>query len=124
MLAASPAMALPASLLNKAKVAFADIEKARTALDAGNTKTSSGLLGRAQTLLQTVLAKAPGGNLVSEAQKLDPSLAQQTSRTGLGGLVNAYDNVKAARSLLGSGEVQKAKGLLDSIPSLSSLKLP
>lgn len=144
LLAVPPAMALPESLMNDAKAAFADIQKAKSALDNGQTKTSSGLLGKAEGLLKSVLDKAPGGSSLAqpqaqrsqaEAQKVDPSIAQpgQTlkdlktaiaARTGLSGLLSTYEDVKAAKSLLGSGEVQKAKGLLDKIPSLSSLNLP
>ena len=169
LLVVPPAMALPESLMNDAKIAFADIQKAKSALDSGQTKTSSGLLGKAEGLLKSVLDKAPGGSLLAktdqasnaaqqgdqqksqglaaqaqaEAQKLDPSFAGQlgqakqgdtgalqdaktgiAAKTGLSSLLSTYEDVKAAKSLLGSGEVQKAKGLLGKIPSLSSLNLP
>lgn len=95
------ASSLTASLESKAKVAFADIAKAKTALDAGNSKASQTWLGKAEGLLGSVLNLAPGSGLLgivdqasgaaqqgdaqqsanavssaeSEAAKLDPALA-------------------------------------------------
>jgi hypothetical protein len=85
------ATGLPATLESKAKVAFADIAKAKAALNAGNTKTSQSLLAKSEGLLKTVLDRAPAtgssnpaaaqqstspvSEAESEAAKLDPSLA-------------------------------------------------
>ena len=93
--------ALPARLESAAKGALTDIAKAKTAIDAGQSKTSQSWLAKSQGLLQTVLNGAPGSSLVKkvdqasgaaqqgsapastsalsqaeqEAAKLDPSLA-------------------------------------------------
>src|ERR1700712_575712 len=48
----------PGSLTSKAKAAFADITKAKSALDSGKQKTSSNYLGKAETLLKSVLGKS------------------------------------------------------------------
>jgi hypothetical protein len=98
---AGNASALSPSLESKARSAFTDIEKAKTALDGGKAKTSESWLSKAEALLKAVLADAPGGGVLdkvdqaskatqagnaqqstgaisqaqSEAAKLDPSLA-------------------------------------------------
>ena len=168
------ALSLPAGLTSKAKSAFADIQKAKSSLSAGKTKSSETWLTRAEALLESVLSEAPGGKLLgkldqaqssakqgdsrqsgnalsqaeSQAAKLDPSLASKlgvasqaaqqgdtgaaqgeaaeakkdiAGKTGLGEIQDAYEKVKAAKALLGSGETSKAKGLLDQIPSLPQL---
>jgi hypothetical protein len=95
-----------ATLVSKAKTAFADITRAKTALNAGKTKTSDSYLAKSETLLKSVLAKsstsgatsqaAQGGNAVSQAEgdaaKLDPSLA---SKFGIGKEQPAQENADA-----------------------------
>jgi hypothetical protein len=106
-LLAAPRLALAApdtsSIATKAKAAFADITKAKTALNAGKTKTSESWLTKAETLLKAAMDKAPGGSALTkaneaagasqqgdpqktssalaaaqgEAQKLDPALAEK-----------------------------------------------
>ena len=58
--AAPTATGLPATLETKTQAAFADIAKAKTALDAGQSKTSQGWLSKAEGLLKSVLDAAPG----------------------------------------------------------------
>jgi hypothetical protein len=91
---APSASGLPSTLLSKAKVAFADIQKAKSALNVGNTKTSQSYLAKSEALLKSVLDSAPGSGAVSgqnstsaqqgmgtvsqaerDVAKLDPSLA-------------------------------------------------
>src|SRR5438132_5205243 len=91
---APSASGLPSTLPSKAKVAFADIAKAMSALNVGNTKTSQSYLAKSEGLLKSVLNNAPtsaanrgqndsssqqGTSAVSQAEsevaKLDPSLA-------------------------------------------------
>jgi hypothetical protein len=170
--AAPTATGLPATLETKTQAAFADIAKAKAALDAGQSKTSQGWLSKAEGLLKSVLDAAPGaGGLLgkvggqpptaqsgsgqqstsglsqaeSEVAKVDPSMtsrpgapapgAQATAdagatapapsaagnapgpNSGLRGLVDVYQKVTLARSLLKSGENSKAKSLLDQIPA-------
>jgi len=172
--AAPTATGLPATLETKTQAAFADIAKAKTALDAGQSKTSQGWLSKAEGLLKSVLDAAPGaGGLLGkvggqrptaqsgsgqqstsglsqaegEVAKVDPSItsrpgtpapgAQATAdagatdaapapstagnapgpNSGLRGLVDVYQKVTLARSLLKSGENSKAKSLLDQIPA-------
>ena len=115
---------LPAKLESKARVAFADIAKAKSALNGGDTKTSQSLLAKSQALLKSVLSTAPNPgsaqptekpeqqdaqqstSAVSKAEgelaKLDPSVASKTG-TGEGA---AQGNVDAGTG----GEVQAANG--------------
>ena len=113
----APAAGLPAALESKAQAAFADISKAKAALDAGKSKTSQSWLAKAEGLLKSALDSAPGAKGLlgkigdqpaatqsddagqqsasglskaeTEAAKLDPSLA---SRLG----VSAPDGQAAA----------------------------
>jgi hypothetical protein len=98
----APAAGLPAALETKAQAAFADISKAKAALDAGKSKTSQSWLAKAEGLLKSALDSAPGAKGLlgkiggqpaatqsdagqqsasglskaeTEAAKLDPSLA-------------------------------------------------
>jgi hypothetical protein len=93
------ATGLPAKLESVAKVAFADIQKAKAALNAGNTKAGQSYLAKSEGLLKSVLvglpksgSTTPGGNTEptqqsgqqstasraeSEVAKLDPSLASK-----------------------------------------------
>src|SRR3954468_22107279 len=48
----------PATLETKAKAAFADINKAKSALNLGKPKTSDTYLAKSQTLLESVLGKS------------------------------------------------------------------
>jgi hypothetical protein len=66
--AALAATGLPASLESKAKIAFADIAKAKAALNAGNTKTSQSYLAKSEGLLKTVLDRAPKSAGAKSAQ--------------------------------------------------------
>jgi hypothetical protein len=91
---APSASGLPSTLLSKAKVAFADIQKAKSALNLGNTKTSQSYLAKSEALLKSVLDSTSGSeaansqssasaqqgtSTVSQAErdvaKLNPSLA-------------------------------------------------
>lgn len=102
-LVSTPALAqAKSSLTSKAKAAFADITKAKSALSAGNDKQGDGWLAKAETLLKSVMAKKGASALAksdtasdaaqngdapktttslsqaeSAAAKLDPSLAQK-----------------------------------------------
>jgi hypothetical protein len=127
----------PSSLTNKAKAAFADITKAKTALDAGKQKTSSSYLSKAETLLKSVMGKtaASGSGEASpqavgnaqEPAKSGNSLEALAGKTGLSGLEgktgglsgleDTYQKVTLAHSLLKTGDSSKAKGILDQIPS-------
>jgi hypothetical protein len=99
------ASGLPAKLESQTKVAFANIAKAKAALNAGKTTTSESYLAKSEGLLKNVLAAAPGAPASSgspaqrgtstasraenELAKVDPSLAakvgvreQQSSANG------------------------------------------
>jgi hypothetical protein len=58
--APAAAVGLPAGLETKAQAAFADIAKAKVALDAGKSKTSQSWLAKAEGLLKSALDAAPG----------------------------------------------------------------
>jgi len=75
--AAGAAAGLSANLESKAKAAFADIAKAKAALNAGNTKTSQSLLAKSEALLKAVLDGAPSSAGASAPQS--PQSAQQSS---------------------------------------------
>jgi hypothetical protein len=158
------------SLTTKAKAAFANITKAKTALNAGKSKTGDSYLAKAEALLKSAMGKVPGGSALAKtdtasnaaekgnapqttgalsqaegaAAKLDPSLgdklgvAKQQSnqgdtgnasntisdakqslaqKTGLSGIQDTYQKVSMARSLIKGGDSDKAKGILDQIPS-------
>jgi len=141
--AAPTATGLPATLETKTQAAFADIAKAKTALDAGQSKTSQGWLSKAEGLLKSVLDAAPGaGGLLGKvggqprpeapapgdqatadagatAAAPAPSTADSAPgpNSGLRGLVDVYQKVTSARSLLKRGQNSKAKSLLDQIPA-------
>jgi hypothetical protein len=66
-------------LTTKAKTAFADITKAKTALNAGKTKTSDSWLAKSEGLLKSVLDKAPGG---AALQKLNSGSGAATDSNG------------------------------------------
>jgi hypothetical protein len=72
---APAATGLPATLESKAKVAFADIAKAKAALNTGNTKRSQSLLAKSEGLLKTVLDRAPA----TESSSSNPAAAQQST---------------------------------------------
>jgi hypothetical protein len=89
---ASAATGLPANLESKAKLALANIAKAKSALNAGDGKTSQSYLAKAEGLLKSVLGASPTtsaptqntnalSDAESEAAKLNPSLA---ARVGVG----------------------------------------
>ena len=131
------------SLDSKAIAAFADIAKARTALDQGNDKTGDSWLTKAKSLLTTVLQQNEAteqsrqqhptaiSRAESAAQQLDPSLAgklgapaQNESQTGsssplgaVSDLKSIYDKVSLAQSLLHKGNSTQAKSILDEIPT-------
>jgi hypothetical protein len=116
--AAPAATGLPATLERKAKVAFADIAKAKAALKAGNTRTSQSYLAKSEALLKTVLNNAPssagttaastpgsaqqgsGGSAVSQAEseiaKLDPSLAAKVGASNENAATESADGTTAA----------------------------
>jgi uncharacterized protein HemY len=127
------------SLTSKAKAAFADITKAKSALNAGDTKKSDGWLAKAETLLKTVMAKKGGGALAktntasdaaengdsqkttsalsqaeSAAAKLDPSIAQ---RLGAAKQESAQGDTNGA-----SGTLAEAKSAIAQKTGLSGIQ--
>jgi hypothetical protein len=125
---------MTSSLETKAKAAFADIGKAKTALDAGKTKTSNSWLTRAKTLLSSVMQHQPAE---SEAQQQTPNAlstveekAQQygpglAGRLGLGNGEQTQEQQQAAAPAPSSsgimGEVTDLKSTYDKVSLAQSL---
>ena len=126
------ASGLPAKLASQAKVAFADIAKAKSALNVGNTKTSQSYLAKSEGLLKSVLNNAPtsaanrgqndsssqqGTSAVSQAEsevaKLDPSLA---GKMGAGNENPADGNA----AIQGQGPPSNAAGQKSTIAEIKS----
>jgi hypothetical protein len=112
----TPASGLPASLETKAKVALADIAKARTALNSGKPATSQSWLAKAQGLLQTVRTQAPGAGLLG---KIDPASGAAKAVDGQSGTALSQAESKAAKldpslaSKLGVAREKTAQGDTD-----------
>jgi hypothetical protein len=115
---ASSSTGLPATLESKAKAAFADITKAKTALNGGKAKTSDSYLAKAESLLGSVLGQssaAANGNAQGndsavsraegEAAKLDPSLA---ARFGIGKDQSGQEGADAGTAA--QGQTQNSQG--------------
>jgi hypothetical protein len=86
----APAAGLPAALETKAQAAFADIAKARTALDAGKSKTSESWLAKAEGLLKSALDSAPGAKgLLGKIQGQSPATQSDVGQQSSSGLSKA-----------------------------------
>jgi hypothetical protein len=112
------ALGLPANLEKDANTAFEDINKAKVALNGGDTKGAQQSLDKSKGLLGSVVQQSGGSQQgqKSTMQQAEGAVSQQTG-AGTAGLKKTLDQVTSADSLLKSGEVQKAKGILDKIPS-------
>jgi len=86
----APAAGLPAALETKAQAAFADIAKAKTALDAGKSKTSESWLAKAEGLLKSALDSAPGAKgLLGKIQGQSPATQSDAGQQSSSGLSKA-----------------------------------
>jgi hypothetical protein len=101
--ASSTLTGLPAALDTAVKTALADIGKARTALNGGNSKTSQSYLAKSEALLGSVLGS--------------PANSGSTEKSLLARIEDISQKVTLVRSLLQAGKASEAKSLLNQIPS-------
>jgi hypothetical protein len=85
----APAAGLPAGLETKAQAAFADIAKAKVALDAGKSKTSQSWLAKAEGLLKSTLDAAPGAKGLLGKVGGQPNATESDAGQGSSGLSKA-----------------------------------
>jgi thioredoxin-like negative regulator of GroEL len=101
-------------LAAKAKAAFADITKAKTALDAGKTKTSDGWLAKTEALLKSAMGKKEGGEALAKTDEAAGAAQQgdapktQTALSQAEGAAEKIDPAIAGK--LGFAKEQSAQG--------------
>ena len=95
------ALNLPSGLASKATSAFSDIQKAKTALDAGKSSTSQSWLTKAQTRLKAVLDGAPGGGLLGKLDKAQGAQQQGSTQESHNALSQEQQAQKVDPSIAG-----------------------
>jgi len=100
---------LPAALEAKAKEAFAEIAKAKAALDAGHTATSQSLLSQAETALKSILTQAPGSKVLNNVDQASSAAEQGDAQQSQSALSQAQQEAGKLDPSLAS-KVDAAKG--------------